>query len=520
VNSSTRSKQPGHLFVVRSRLESFRSDVVIIPTSGKFGIREQWHAALKSDPAAHRPDGWTSGSVEMSASDPTIWFIDVTGRVSELKARLRRLFEGIAAHLPAPQVGNPLPRVAIPVVGVGGGGHGRERGRVIEVLVDVGRSTVDAHAYDIVISAINDSDFAAIQAHRRSLADQSYEFANKAKALARLARSGELALFMGAGVSIPAGLPSWDSMIDQLSGDDRDEIMRLKDPLDQGELLRRKHTTDLGAQVASLTDAHGEHALSHALLASLNCREVVTTNFDQCYESAADRDALAVLPWRAPAGERGWLLKLHGSREHPESIVLARRDFVRFQAKWGPAGAVLQALLMTRHLLVVGASFEDSNLLRLVHEVAEFREAHGVEPVMGTVVALTAEPARERLLEGEFDYVAMTPFGARPDQLPHAARMLEIFLDVLAMYAAAEAPYLLDRRYADLLKCPGEAEVAAKLAEMLREVIGLSERHDTSDAWGQVADTLRAWGARSPTAPSDRPRLDIGRPARQRRSGR
>ena len=492
----------GHVFVVGSRLERFRWDVAIIPTSGSFGVRGYWHAAIGSDGAPHKPDGWTSGSTGRSPIDSRIWFIDVTGDVDELGDRLSTLFEAIASDLPEPGKNGLLPRVAIPVLGVGGGGHDRERGKVIRMLVTAARHAASNGQFDVVISAINASDHSAIQAYRRSLpTGTSKEFEASAHQLADSARSGHLALFIGAGVSVPAGLPSWSALLEQLSGDDTEAILSLEDPLDQGEMLRKKLGDELGVRVADITDAGGGHALSHALLASLPCREAVTTNFDECFESALDErrseGATPVLPRHVPVGDERWLLKLHGSRTDPSSIVLSRRDFVRYQAKWGPSGAILQSLLMTRHVLVVGASFKDSNLLRLVHEVAEYRESNGVKSVMGTVVTLFAEPARARLLKEEFDYLSMVDDQYDDARLPEAGRELEIFLDLLAMYAAAEAPHLLDRRYTDLLKRKEERAVAAELAALFPRADALG---NGSEGWRLVADTLKTWGA----APSDK----------------
>ena len=51
---------------------------------------------------------------------------------------------------------------------------------------------------------------------------------------------------------------------------------------------------------------------------------------------------------------------------------------MRFDAR--PAcGALLQSLLMTEHLLVVGVSLNDDNIVRLAYEVQAYRGAHKLE---------------------------------------------------------------------------------------------------------------------------------------------
>jgi hypothetical protein len=216
-----------------------------------------------------------------------------------------------------------------------------------------------------------------------------------AATLADRARSGELALFFGAGVSIPAGLPSWRELLRAClqACPDLDTVdFHSLQPLDQGELLRRVLGDRFGPIVAQRSTAD-RHALGHALLAALGCTEAATTNYDQCFELAAAGAGTAprVMPWEIPHGRAPWLLKLNGDVGHPQSIVLARRDFLRHEALARPSASVLESMMMTRHLLIVGASLTDDNVLRLTHEVAGFRAEHGSEQQpFGTVLDVEA----------------------------------------------------------------------------------------------------------------------------------
>jgi hypothetical protein len=119
-------------------------------------------------------------------------------------------------------------------------------------------------------------------------------------------------------------------------------------PLDQGELLRRVLGDRFGPIVAQRSTAD-RHALGHALLAALCCTEAATTNYDQCYELAAAAAGAApvVMPWQNPHVRASWLLKLNGDVSHPESIVLARRDFIRHEALARPSASVLESMMMT-----------------------------------------------------------------------------------------------------------------------------------------------------------------------------
>lgn len=87
------------------------------------------------------------------------------------------------------------------------------------------------------------------------------------------------------------------------------------------------------------------------------------SGFDQRHDGG--RPVTSVMPWRDATPGHPWILKMLGDVARPDSIVLTRRHFVRCDAATRPAGSMLQALLLTRHLLFVGASLNDDNVSRL-----------------------------------------------------------------------------------------------------------------------------------------------------------
>ena len=84
----------------------------------------------------------------------------------------------------------------------------------------------------------------------------------------------------------------------------------------------------------------------------------------------------SVLPWASAVGSERWALKLHGDVEHPDSIVLTRRHMLTYDAQNRPSAALLQSVLLTKHLLVIGTSLTDDNVLRLAYEVQAYRVHH------------------------------------------------------------------------------------------------------------------------------------------------
>lgn len=503
----------GHAFVVRGRLENLDHDATLVPTDRDFVVTRSWGPPLglpgDSDDgawaeavAALRPDGWAERRWGRSADGRPVWFVDSAAyddpraTLEPMVHRVRAaLTDMVAAGVHAGS-GRPRPLLALPTLGVRQGGFGDLRGTVIDRLLAVCQDVVARSAVDVAVVAAAGADHAAFQARRRGSgagheAHLSPELLDQARTLAQRALDGSIALFLGAGVGMSAGLPSWGGLIERLAARADADFGRLSSPLDKSELLRRRLGDDLGCMVADEVRGTGRYGIVHALVAAFDCEQSVTTSYDDLYERAAadSGTALTVLPWSPVRAGAPWLLKMHGDVEHPESIVLSRSDVVGYDARSRPMSAVVQSLMVTRHLLVVGASMTDDNFLRLAHEVVAFQEGGASEPEpLGTVLALRPDPAAVELWHGRFDHVsASTSSDGAPGE---HARRLAIFLDAVAMLATPPS-HLADERYASLL--PEAERPLAETARGLRRA--LDAVPDRSSSWAGVERALDGIGA-------------------------
>jgi hypothetical protein len=334
--------------------------------------------------------------------------------------------------------------------------HGRERPLVVaagprdpEAIATRAAELHEAaaeHDLDVALVAPDEPAHLAAQERRAEIrgafADLSADHLERSRKLGALAARGGLVLFVGAGVSAAAGMPLWGQLLDllaveaQMTSEERAALAELH-PLDRARLLERR----LGdrRQLLKHVRAHfsGDRAaLGHLLLAGLPVREVVTTNYDSLIELAS-RDLglhVGVLPDDPSRSCDRWVFKIHGSVDgtDDDDLVVTREDVLRFPDRRAALAGIVQALLITRHMLFVGFSLEDESFHRIADAVRRAIRPAGDEP-FGTVLTLGPRPLVEELWRGELD---LFPVAAGGVSGPVAARQAEIFLDRLAADAA------------------------------------------------------------------------------------
>ncbi|NMO88760.1 SIR2 family protein [Actinomycetospora sp. TBRC 11914] len=457
----------GHVFVVHGDLTQLACDDVVVPTDARGEVSASWHRLV---PPGRAP--WGEG----------IWPVD-TGSGSPQAASwyattVHDVLDAVAADQQArpPRRGRSRHLTALPLVGAGRGAAGSRRGDVIAAVLEVLETHAD-EGHDVALVLRSGRDHAAAQHVRRGRTRHGLSPAEEATAedLAARARVNELALFLGAGVSVSAGLPSWAMLLDELAR--RAAIpaaeaaeLRTLPAQDAATLIERTLDEPLEDALAAVLSTH-RHGLSHALLAALPMWEAATTNYDDLFERAlgAVGRAPAVLPFEPARADRPYLLKLHGDLARRRNVVLTRDHYLRFQGAQGALAGVVQGLLMTRHVLFAGFSLADENFLHLADEVRRVRED---DRVVGTALALVDEPLRRRMWDGELRYQA---FAERPadrartdEVVAGAARRMEIFLDLVAHHATDDASFLLDERYQHLLT-PAERAFTGAVTQ-LRDV--------------------------------------------------
>ena len=512
----------GHVFVVGADLRRLVCDDVLVPTDRSLRVTAEWRRLLPDDVVGREDhDGvcldltWDGDERVLEVPDRRagepgrqLWLVDtVDDRERDPEDALRWLVDGareaLAAvarrEVPTPVHGRARRLVALPALGTGWGGAAGQRGTLLQRLLPVLREAAQAHDFDVALVLRGPSDLAAAQRVRRAEAgswDLPGHLGELAGDLGERAGRGQLAVFVGAGVSAAAGLPTWEQLLDELaerSGLDdalRAGLSRLP-AQDSAALLARELGREQLETFVKERFGPGHYALAHALIADLPVQEFVTTNYDPLVELAAadiGRE-LSVLPFDEAAPGRPWLLKLHGDAAHPESVVLTREEYLQFGDTRAALAGVLHSLLLTRHVLFVGTSMQDDDLIRIAHQVRSATRAPGAGPRQrsGTVLALLEDPARARLWEQDVQTVAIAPTDTPPVE---AARLLEVLLDCIGCLSTPPTGYLLDPAYRGMLSDEERA-----LAEALQQVERTVPEGASSSAVGEVVALLRRLGS-------------------------
>ena len=507
----------GHVFVVGADLTRLACDDVLVPTDRDLHVDAGWLPLLPEDAVAAAGDGtvrlragWPTDArvLQVAGSrEPRTWLVDTVGDEGRgLDWLLDGAREALATVASAPERSPRHARarrlVALPALGTGWGVAAGSRGTLLERLLPVLQTAAGEHGFDVALVLRDARDLAAAQQVRRSGQgrwDLPQRLRSLGEVLGRRGRGGELAVFAGAGVSAAAGLPTWPSLLEELAQlcdlepDLRAGLAGLP-PQDSAALLARELGQSRLSAYIGERFADRSYTLAHAVLAALPVQELVTTNYDRLLEAAAEgaRRPLDVLPFQESVPGRPWLLKLHGDVTRPETVVLTREHYLRTGDHRAALAGVLHSLLLTRHVLFVGASMLDDDLIRIAHEVRSALQP--LDPQsrrrLGTVLALTEDPARARLWERDVDTVAIGDAGSSEAE---AARRLEVLLDLIGCVACPATGYLLDPAYRGMLTAD-EAALAAALSDLEARVASAPR---TAQAWQLVEDVLRRLGASS-----------------------
>lgn len=193
------------------------------------------------------------------------------------------------------------------------------------------------------------------------------------------------AVFVGAGMSMAAGYPSWATLLREIGeelGVSSRDIQDLA-ALAQWSIQESGSATRVRNVIKDQISKNYDVPPALDVIARLPVQHIWTTNYDRLVErafAAIDRPLdplsgakdLSLKP--TPGATR--LYKMHGSIDRLDDIVISTDDYELFRSRRGAYLPLLQAHLTSLSILFVGLSFTDPNIRHVLSLIREsFTEA-------------------------------------------------------------------------------------------------------------------------------------------------
>lgn len=192
------------------------------------------------------------------------------------------------------------------------------------------------------------------------------------RTLTKELREENLAVFVGAGLSTPAGFVSWQELLAPIAEELKLDVKREHDLVSLAQYYANEHQGNRGRLNQLLIDEFCKDAQitrNHRILARLPIPVYWTTNYDNLIESALEQTGkipdvkhtkrqLVTTKRRRDA----IVYKMHGDAEHPSDAVLIKDDYEKYHLEKQPYLDALKGDLISKTFLFLGFSFTDPNL--------------------------------------------------------------------------------------------------------------------------------------------------------------
>ena len=241
---------------------------------------------------------------------------------------------------------------------------------------------------------------------------------------------GEVVLWVGAGLSLYAGLPSGAGL--------REILYEGLTPLEKEEVGKNSDLSHLADEICTLKgnrnyiiqtlkNTFTRDFLStetHKIISQIpHFRNIITTNYDSLFESVYGSSKLNVIfsddhtPYIDD--KKVNLFKIHGDLSAPNSIIITESDYNNFFSKdteQNTIWSVIKGIIATKSILFIGYGLEDTNVEVVFNKIREKigenrKECYFVAPNISTTkskklirakihpIFLTGEKLFEELIE-------------------------------------------------------------------------------------------------------------------------
>ncbi|KZL00519.1 MULTISPECIES: SIR2 family protein [unclassified Pseudovibrio] len=231
------------------------------------------------------------------------------------------------------------------------------------------------------------------------------------RALAEELQEENLALFIGAGLSVSAGYVDWARLLAPVAEELQLDIEKEKTDLVS---LAQYHYNVKGRNRSRLNQllitnfcSEAEITGNHRILARLPITTFWTTNYDKLIEkSLADAGKITDLKYtkahlaKTTPKRDAIVYKMHGDVDHPNDAVLTRLDYEKYHVEKQSFINALTGDITSKTFLFLGFSFSDPNIDYILSRV---RVAYDENQRMHYCILRTVQ-LKDCLDEAEFEY--------------------------------------------------------------------------------------------------------------------
>jgi hypothetical protein len=204
--------------------------------------------------------------------------------------------------------------------------------------------------------------------------------------LARSIKERRAILFVGAGISMSVGLPSWQTLVEHMAHELGLDTSVVLGPFGSYQTLAEFYRLKQGSigPLRSWMDRNWtvsrekvEASLLHQLIVELDFPIIYTTNYDRNLEVAFEihqRPFVKVANAKDVAKASNGvtqIVKFHGDFDDDTSLVLAETDYFDRLSFDSPLDVKFRADALGRTVLFVGYSMSDMNIRLLLHRLWE-----------------------------------------------------------------------------------------------------------------------------------------------------
>ncbi len=219
-----------------------------------------------------------------------------------------------------------------------------------------------------------------------------------------------VAIFAGAGMSIPAGHLNWKDLLKPLADEINIDIEREENLVSIAQFYANERSRSAVSNRLLNEFSKTPHpTVNHNILARLPISTYWTTNYDSLIEDALSANGkIADVKYTTDhlshtrPNRDAIVYKMHGDKNHPSSAILLKDDYETYSVNYGPFLTALQGDLTSKTFLFIGISFSDPNLDYIL---SRLRILYGSN--QRTHYAFIKKLSKNDCLEEEYEYLSL-----------------------------------------------------------------------------------------------------------------